>query len=138
MTSLRAWLPVSCLVANALFQIALAKTADLSPWKGGGFGMFAATDGSAFRRVRIVVDGPGRSQEIDIAPSLERSAARAALFPSDRRLTWLARAVTAREERYARPVCRVSIDVFRTEFSGDPLHATEHRIRSFVVPSACR
>jgi len=130
---LRVWLPVCLLLAVACAQIVLTRTADLSPWKGGGFGMFAATDGSAFRRARIFVEAPERSEELEIPYSLEVSAARAALFPTDRLLTALARGVAAREARHGRPVTTVRVEVWRTEFSGPPLGAAERRLRAFEL-----
>jgi hypothetical protein len=40
------------LVAVGLHQIYLASTSGLSPWKGGGFGMFSSPDRPSYRAVR--------------------------------------------------------------------------------------
>jgi hypothetical protein len=130
---LRVWLPVSLLLGVAFVQIVLTRTADLSPWKGGGFGMFAATDGGAFRRARIFVEAPERSEELEIPASLELAAARAELFPTDRLMAALARGVAAREERHGRRVATVRIEIWRTEFSSPPIGATERRLRSYAM-----
>lgn len=47
------------LVALATTQVFHASTRDLTPWKGGGFGMFASTDGLNYRAVhaRFLTDG---------------------------------------------------------------------------------
>lgn len=127
---IRVWLPAIALIVVALTQVLLAKTADLSPWKGGGFGMFATTDGTAFRHVRIFVEAKGRSEELEIAPSQEFSAACAELFPSDRMLGSLAQAVVRREQRYGRPADTVRIEVWRTEFSPISLDATDRPLRT--------
>jgi hypothetical protein len=95
--------------------------------------MFAATDGSAFRRARIFVEAPERSEELEIPPSLELAAARAELFPADRLMSALARGVAAREARHGRPVTTVRIEVWRTEFVGPPLSATQRPLRSFEL-----
>jgi hypothetical protein len=126
------------LMAVASVQVVLTRTSGLSPWKGGGFGMFATTDGLAFRHVRLTVDAPDRSEQLLVTPSLQQSAARASLFPSHRRLTALGRAVAARERRRGQPVTTVRIDVARVDFSGDPLVATERTLRHFVyiVPAS--
>ena len=42
------YLPAAVLIATAGRQIVLARTAHLTPWSGGGFGMFATTDGGRF------------------------------------------------------------------------------------------
>ena len=94
--------------------------------------MFATTDGLAFRHVRLTVDAPNRSEQLLVPPSLEETAARASLFPSDGRLMALARAVAARERRRGQPVATVRIDVARVDFDGDPLVATERTLRRFV------
>jgi hypothetical protein len=46
-----ALLPLT-LVGVSVHQIYLATTAGLTPWKGGGFGMFSSTDRSSHRAVR--------------------------------------------------------------------------------------
>jgi hypothetical protein len=129
----RIWIPAIVLIVVAAVQVVLTKTADLSPWKGGGFGMFATTDGTAFRYARIFVEAPGRSEELEIAPSQEIAAARAQLFPSDAMLGGLARAVLARERRYGRSVTTVRIEVWRTEFRPLTLDPTDRLLRSFVL-----
>ena len=96
------WLAPALLVATAIVQIALARTTDLTAWKGGGFGMFSTLDHGAYRRVAVVVDAPDRSEAIEIPPSLQTAAARAAALPADWMLRALAEGVAARERRYQR------------------------------------
>ena len=95
--------------------------------------MFATTDGTAFRQVRLFVEGPERSEELHVPPSLEDAASRAGLFPSDRFMESLAAAVAARERRHGRSVTTVRVEVSRIEFDGKPLGAREHVLRSFVL-----
>jgi hypothetical protein len=104
-----------CLIAAA--QMILASTAGLSPWKGGGFGMFASVDSVASRRVRLYVDAAERSEEIEVPASLVDAADRVAAWPHRRALEGLAWAVAARERRHDRPVERVRVEVWRTEVS---------------------
>jgi hypothetical protein len=130
----RTWLPAVFLLVVAVSQIVLVKVADLSPWKGGGFGMFATTDGAAFRYVRVFVDAPGRSEETDVTSSLEMAAVRAQLFPSTRFLTRLGEAVGARELREGRDVATVRVEVWRIEFADQPLRASERRLRTLTIP----
>ncbi len=126
----RVWLPAFLLVGTAITQIVLAKNFDLSPWKGGGFGMFATLDGTAFRHIRIFVESPQRSEELAIAPSQQRLADQAKLYPSEDKLIDLAKAVAGRERRYDRPVTSVRVEVWRSEFN-DYLEATDRPLRSF-------
>lgn len=132
----RPLIPAALLVVVAITQVVLAKTADLSPWKGGGFGMFATTDGTAARYVRLFVDAPDRSEELNVADSLDFAAARAELFPSDRFMTRLGEAAGARELRNGRDAATVRVEVWRIEFSDDPLRSTGRRLRSLTVPIA--
>ena len=128
----RATLPVALLLAVACAQVTLARTVGLSPWKGGGFGMFSTTDDAGRRHVRVFVSAPERSEEIAISPSLEDAAARAAVLPGDGEFARLARRVVERERRNKRPVDTVRIEAWRIEYAPETLSATTRLTRSFV------
>jgi hypothetical protein len=124
--------PAILLAIVAVGQIVLARTADLTPWKGGGFGMFATLDHNAYRRLDVVVEGTERSEALEIPPSLEAAAARAAAFPAEWMLRSLAEGVVERERRYRRSVSRVTITVWRTDFDRATLGASERPLRVFT------
>lgn len=124
--------PLVLLIAVAAVQVVLARTVDLTAWKGGGFGMFSTLDHGAYRRVDIVLDAPDRSEALAVPESLEVSATRAALCPTEWLLRKLAEGVVARERRNVRPVSRVTLKVWRTEFDRATLHASEQPLRTFV------
>lgn len=124
--------PAFLLAVVAVVQIGLARTADLTPWKGGGFGMFATLDHNAYRRVDVVMEGTERSEALEIPPSLETAAARAAAFPAGWMLRSLAERVVQRERRYQRSVSRVTITVWRTDFDRTTLRASERPLRAFT------
>jgi len=126
------FLPTTLLIAVAIGQVVLVRAFDLTPWKGGGFGMFATLDHAAFRRVDVVVDAPGRSEALEVPPSLELDVARAASLPVPWLLTKLAAGVAARERRNGRAVARVTLTVWRTAFDRITLHATDRPLRTFV------
>ena len=48
-------LPIYLLIVVAIVQLILAHTKDLSPWKGGGFGMFSTVDYPSARKLRVYV-----------------------------------------------------------------------------------
>ena len=123
-------MPPLVLVAVAVTQIGLAKTAGLTPWKGGGFGMFSTIDNAPFRYIRIFVEAPGRSEELQIPPSLEDQYARTVAFPSESMLRRLAQATAAREQRKARPVASVRLELWREEFDAG-LRAVQTRVRDY-------
>lgn len=128
----RALLPVSLLVVVAGVQVTLATTAGLTPWKGGGFGMFSTTDDGGRRYVRIFVSAAERSEEITVPPSLDDAARRAAALPGDTQLARLARGVVDRERRHQRPVEVVRIETWRIEYARETLAATPRRTREYV------
>jgi hypothetical protein len=131
-----ALLPALILVSVAASQIALARAAGLSPWKGGGFGMFSTTDDATRRSVRIYVGASGRSEEVEIAPSQEDAAARAAVLPTDGELTRLARLVVERERRNGRPVDTVRLQCWRITYARDTLEATSEMMREVTYEAA--
>jgi hypothetical protein len=125
-------IPAALLTVVAVLQIGMAKAGDLTPWKGGGFGMFSTLDHGAYRGVDVLIEAPDRSEAQEIPPSLEALAARAANCPSDWLLRALATAVVARERRYERPVTTVTLTVWRTDFDPSSLAASEMPLRTFV------
>src|SRR5262249_2104091 len=110
-------LPATLLVVVACAQIALTRLTPLSPWKGGGFGMFASLDGLQFREVRLYVEGRHRPEALTVPDSLLDPANRAAVWPTPRLLRRLGREVLAREARKGAPADRVRVEIWRTRFS---------------------
>jgi len=125
-------LPAVILGIVASGQVLLAKLDGLSPWKGGGFGMFSTTDDAGRRAVRIFVTAPGRSEELSIPPSLADIAERAAVHPSDRQLARLARRVVERERRAARDVSEVRLECSRIVYAAGTLSASTVPTRVFT------
>lgn len=128
----RQGVPVLILAVVATVQVGLAKSAGLSAWKGGGFGMFSTIDDAPHRRVRVVVEAPDRSEEVALAPSIELDAVKATTLPTDRLLRRLAEAVAARESRYQRPVTRVRVTIWRHDVARDSLRFTPVVLRDFT------
>jgi hypothetical protein len=95
--------------------------------------MFAATDGTSFRFVRVFVDAPDRSEELAVPPSLDDDALRAQIFPADHFLRRLAVAVAERERHHGRSVSLVRVEAWKIDFSGVPLKGIERRLRSFTL-----
>ncbi len=125
-------IPSILLIAVAVHQIYLAKVDQLSPWKGGGFGMFSSTELGASRFVRIFVSAPDRSEELEIPESLADPAQRAAILPSHTVLQDLAAQVVRREQRKERPVDTVRVEVWRTQFERTTLKPETQKIRDEI------
>ncbi|MCI0615946.1 hypothetical protein L0244_23415, partial [bacterium] len=111
-----ALIPVALLLVVAGNQINLAFTKDLTPWKGGGFGMFSTTDGNMFRALRVFVSAPQRSEELLLKGNLEDLAVSAQMFPSDWLLDKLAKGILKDQKKRNLPVEKIEIDVWRLEF----------------------
>ena len=124
-------LPSALLVIVAVIQIVLARTTGMTPWKGGGFGMFSTLDHGAYRGVDAVIEAPDRSEALEMPSSLEEIAARAAACPTDRLLRQLAEGIVARERRHERRVSRVTLTAWRTEFDRVTLRANERTLRTY-------
>jgi hypothetical protein len=69
---LERWLVPSILVAIALLQLYLTHTTHLTPWKGGGFGMFATVDALDTRVLAAVgLDQSGERLSLDILDAVD-------------------------------------------------------------------
>jgi hypothetical protein len=99
------FLAPAILIVVAAVQITLAKTQQLTPWKGGGFGMFSTVDDPSSRWLRAFAVVGGRRVSIPIPERYSSRAARIGAMPSRALLHALAadlaseRFVTAAYER---------------------------------------
>lgn len=127
-----AFLPVTLLVIVALTQIYLAHTVHLSPWKGGGFGMFSTTDGGPNRHLRIFLRGLPSRHEVQVPRSLEDLADRAEALPSDTHLNKLSRKIADYYATEFEAMEGVQVQVWRTEFAPQDLEPEYRMIRDFL------
>lgn len=126
--SWEARLPVALLVALALCQLGLVVALGLSPWKGGGFGMFATLDNSNVRTLRVVAIEDGREVPVTLPADSERLRRAVRILPLH---AWLGR--IAGEAFRVDPRARaVRVEVWRLEFDHRDLHPTQHLLRRAV------
>jgi hypothetical protein len=116
----------AALVLAALHQIHLARTELLSPWKGGGFGMFATTDRSGTRDVRAYAVGERGETRLAIPDELAELRVRARDLPSRANLAELAARILALEHRAEAPRA-VRVEVGLTELDLER-HAPRRRV----------
>ena len=121
------------LVAIALTQIALAHVAALSPWKGGGYGMFSTTDHGGARRVRIVALTGSGERRGPIPPLLTNRVFRTRDLPTAGALEGLAREVVRRASPPLVDVARVRIEVWRVDYELRTLEPRAVELRRLVV-----
>jgi hypothetical protein len=103
----------------ATYQLYLAATVGLSPWSGGGFGMFSTTDAGANRHLHAFVLRPGIEREVAVPETLEALERRTLTLPSDANLRALALALADLPTPDHGAATGVRIQVWRTHF--DPI-----------------
>ena len=93
----RRWLPILpalLLAAVASHQVYAVHAQGMTPWKGGGFGMFSSTDAGPARRLRVSLLRGSSSIEVDVPETLSQVAERARTLPTAEHLEALGRAMT--------------------------------------------
>lgn len=98
------------LVLVAVIQNVVAHTTTLTPWKGGGFGMFSTVDDPDARWVRCYVGTNGSEVAVEAPPSVARDLGVISALPTHRRL-----------ERLAGDLCRYRW--VNADFDRDPKEA---------------
>ena len=129
-------LPALLLAGVALGQIHLVRAEQLSPWQGGGFGMFSTTDTLATRDLRVYVRRGARAQELALPAELVDEAERARTLPTERRLEAFGRRAVEVAELHAGPpagVRGVLVEVWRRRFAAEDLEPRPVRLRSVEV-----
>lgn len=126
-------MPAALLALVAVAQMTVGRAVHLSPWKGGGFGMFSTLDARPFRYLRVHLRAPERAEELTIPASLEDAAASAEVLPTDAQLDRLARRIVQRERSRGRPVAEVRIEVWREEFARGSLAPATRLMREYVL-----
>ena len=116
-------LPVALLVVVALHQVTATRYGDLTPWKGGGFGMFASTDSPGNRRLSIQALEPGLRRELELPPGLGLAAERALAFPTRRRVEDLAMQIAEAVGDAGSPTTSVEITVWKAWPQPEPLRS---------------
>jgi hypothetical protein len=108
-------LPGIALAVLACAQIGLAFGAQLSPWKGGGFGMFASNDHGSFRSVRVYAVLPDGERRIGVPPERLQALFRVRELPNGSAL----RAFAASLAPEAPGAAAIRVEVWRAEFDAE-------------------
>jgi hypothetical protein len=78
------------LIVIAIFQHYLVHTQNLTPWKGGGFGMFSTTDSQGARFLRIIITTELGSFPAKIPDYMRDFARKTRALPTEERIEYLA------------------------------------------------
>ena len=111
--------PAFLLAIVATQQLYLSAAAGLSPWSGGGFGMFSTTDAGANRHLHAFVLRPGVEREVRVPEALNALERRVLTLPSNANLHALALELAELPTPDYGAATGVRIQVWRTRF--DPI-----------------
>ena len=117
------------LVVLALSQLVLTRTAALSPWKGGGFGMFSTNDHAGFRSVRAYALDADGERRLRIPAELGRLSRRVRHLPARSGLLSLARELIP-EAGDARAI---RVEVLGARFSAADLRPEQRELAAVVL-----
>ncbi|MGI9327048.1 MAG: hypothetical protein ACR2PZ_17655 [Pseudomonadales bacterium] len=87
-------LPIVCLLCVALNQARLVYNDDLSPWSGGGFGMFSTTDAATDRHLHVYQTTAALRRELAVPYELADAVRSVLALPGDRQMRYLITALT--------------------------------------------
>lgn len=121
-----------CLVAAN--QQRLVSTTALSPWAGGGFGMFSTTDMRGNRHLHVFALRLGVRRELVIPSALNQHVQHALAFPSEAALRTLAAKLTNVPTPDAGPLLTIGIQVWATRFARDTLQPSSVLLQAFEIP----
>ena len=128
------FLPVALLLGVAVWQLVLAFTANLSPWSGGGFGMFSTTDSPSHRHLRVV--GTFDFVELEMASDeVPRTAGlHARILPDEDRIRALAEEMADTQHPDWGWPSSLDVQVYRTHFDPETLASESEMIGRLEVP----
>jgi hypothetical protein len=116
------------------FQLWLAHAHALTPWCGGGFGMFSTIDGWGARHLHVWLRGDGWRREVEIPRELSLLEEAASALPDATRLRALALALAARDDGRMGTPRSVEIVVLTRRFESRELVPEGVTIASLEVP----
>jgi hypothetical protein len=125
--------PALLLCAVALHQLHLAGAHAISPWKGGGFGMFSTTDTGPQRELRVFLVSHSGARAVALPESLDDIASRAAVLPTPTRLRELARRVGEDMGGLLPDLASVRVELWRTRFDSEGLEPRAELLRRVEV-----
>jgi hypothetical protein len=127
------YLPIFLLIIIALNQIRLAKTSSLSPWWGGGFGMFSSTDSRGTRHIHAYAIRPGIRRELEIPSYLAELERKVLTFPSESNLKKLAFELADLPTPDEGPLEAIEIQIWATDFDNNTLEPSSILYRHIDV-----
>jgi hypothetical protein len=127
---------VAILLCVAVNQARLVFNEDLSPWSGGGFGMFSTTDAATDRHLHIYETTPALRRELSVPVDYEDDVRRALALPTER---WLQLLAVRMGERFAIPsTSGLEIQVWSNRYQAETLQPRSRLLRHYRLHDAAR
>ncbi len=127
------YLPIALLVGVACTQLVLAHAAALSPWAGGGFGMFSTTDAGGQRHLHAFAIRPGIRRELNMPRALYDQVLRTLTLPTEANLRALAKKLATLPTPDIGPLKAIELQVWRAHFDPDSLEPSSALLRASEV-----
>jgi hypothetical protein len=128
------YIPSVLLLLVAANQQRLVSTTALSPWWGGGFGMFATTDGWATRHLHVFAIHSGVRRELSIPETLRKEVERTLTLPSDANLQAIAREFADMPTPDEGLLMAIELQVWATHYDPITLAPSGMLLRALTVP----
>jgi hypothetical protein len=128
------YLPSVLLLLVTANQLRLVSTTALSPWWGGGFAMFATTDGWATRHLHVFALRLGIRRELSIPVTLRTEVERVLTLPSDANLQVIAREFADMPTPDEGPLIAIELQVWATHYDPITLAPSGVLLRALTVP----
>ena len=128
------YVPSVLLILVTANQLRLVFTTALSPWWGGGFGMFATTDGWATRHLHVFAIRLGVRRELSIPATLRRKVERVLTLPSDANFQAIAREFADIPTPDEGPLIAIELQVWGTHYDPITLAPSSALLRARTVP----
>lgn len=133
MNKVISFLPSVLIIVIAINQLILANFFDLSPWHGGGYGMFSTSDVGSNRHMHVYAKSEGILKELLYPEYLDDLALRTKSFPTNKNLKKFAYKIAEIEDDNSMNSIEVQVwkSYFRTyslEPSGKMLKSLEIKI----------
>lgn len=129
-------LPLICLMCIALNQTRLVVSEALSPWSGGGFGMFSTTDAGSDRHLHVYELTPAFRRELALPPELDDDVRRVLTLPSNGQLRRLATLLA--ERLTPAPTGGIEIQVWSNRYDAADLRPQSRLLRAYRADDAAR
>lgn len=105
----------------------------MSPWLGGGFGMFSTLDGWSQRHLRGYVVRGGVRREVELPRELRGQVNHALALPDEPRLRRLAERFAALPSPDEGPLEAVEVQVFRLRVDAETLQPSGELVRGYTL-----